>query len=64
MRVNMVQSLIKKLDSIESLLVIINGKIDNFLGFEEISGKEKEELEKLRKKINSGEYSSFNDVFM
>jgi len=39
-----------KLDHIEGMLKELNSKIDNFLGFEEITDEEKEEFRKLREK--------------
>jgi hypothetical protein len=36
--------LMEKLDHIEGILKELNSKIDNFLGFEEITDEEKEEF--------------------
>ena len=55
--------LMKKIEHIEELLMALNGKIDNFLGFEDMSEEEKDEVEKIRKEIRAGEYHSFDDVF-
>ena len=44
----MSEVLIEKIDRIEALLLELSAKIDNFLGFEEIT--EKKEVEKLKEK--------------
>jgi hypothetical protein len=41
----------------------INAKIDNFLGFEELSEEEKKDIIKLRGEVSRGEYVSYKDVF-
>ena len=46
----MSEVLIEKIDRIEALLLELSAKIDNFLGFEEITEEEKEEVEKLKEK--------------
>jgi hypothetical protein len=53
----------QKLERIEQLLVDIDMKIDNFLGFEELTGKELKELRETRKAMKRGEYATFEDVF-
>ena len=55
--------LMKKIDHIEELLMALNVKIDNFLGFEDMSEEEKEEVEQIRKEIQAGEFYTFDDVF-
>jgi len=59
----MSEVLIEKIDRIEALLLELNAKIDNFLGFEEITEEEKEEVEKLKEEIEKGEYLSIDQVF-
>ncbi len=59
----MTQALMKKISHIENLLLEINAKIDNFLGFEDISEKEKLEIKTLRSQIVSDGELSFDDVF-
>jgi len=44
----MPEALIEKIEHIEALLLELSAKIDNFLGFEEIT--EKKEVEKLKEK--------------
>jgi hypothetical protein len=53
----------QKLEHIEQLLVDIDMKIDNFLGFEELTGKELKELRETREAMKRGEYATFEDVF-
>jgi len=59
----MSQALMEKMESIEALLLEVNAKIDNFLGFEELDTLENKEVEELRKEVQSGKYSSFDEVF-
>ena len=59
----MAQVLIEKINHIETLLMEINAKIDNFLGFEELDKEEKKEIKALRKEIDSEGYVSFENVF-
>ena len=58
-----VETLEKKLERIERLLVEINSKIDNFMGYEYLSKKEREELRKMREEIRKGEFIKFEDLF-
>ena len=58
-----VETLEKKLERIERLLVEINSKIDNFMGYEYLSKKEREELSKMREEIRKGEFIKFEDLF-
>ena len=59
----MSEVLIEKIDRIEALLLELSAKIDNFLGFEEITEEEKEEVGKLKEEIKKGEYLSIDQVF-
>ena len=59
----MSESLMEKIDRIESLLQKLNAKIDNFLGFEELNKDKQEEVEALRREIEAGEYLHFDEVF-
>ena len=56
----MSEVLIEKIDHIEALLLELSAKIDNFLGFEEIT--EKEKVEKLKEEIKGGEYLSILEI--
>ncbi len=55
--------LLEKINHIEKILMEINTKIDNFLGFEELGEGEKKEIAKIRKEIKKGDYVRFEDVF-
>ncbi|ATZ60657.1 MAG: hypothetical protein BME93_00420 [Methanosarcinales archaeon Met12] len=59
----MTEAMMEKIDHIEKLLMEINAKIDNFLGFEELSEEELEEIERLREEVKSGEYVRFEEMF-
>jgi len=59
----MSDELLEKITHIEKMLIEIGAKIDNFLGFEELSEEEKEEVKKLREEVNKGEYVSYKEVF-
>ena len=59
----MSQELLEKISHIEMLLLEINSKIGNFLGFEELSEEGRKEIELPEKEVESGEYLTFDDVF-
>ncbi|MCC7573795.1 MAG: hypothetical protein KO464_10545 [Candidatus Methanofastidiosum sp.] len=59
----MTDILMERLDHIEEMLKEINSKIDNFLGFEEITDDEKEEFKKLREEIKNGQYEIYENTF-
>ncbi len=59
----MSEVLIEKMNHIEQLLLSINAKIDNFMGFEELSVEEREEVETIRGEMREGKSMSFEDVF-
>ena len=46
---------VKRLERIERLLIELNSKIDNFLGYEDLSAEEHEELRKMREEVKKGE---------
>ena len=46
----------EKMEHIEKLLLQLNAKIDNFLGYEDLTFDEKEDLKKIRREVKSGEY--------
>jgi len=45
------------------MLMEINMKINNFLGFEELTEKEKKEVLKIRREIQKGDFVKFKEVF-
>ncbi len=57
------RTILKKLDSIESLLILLNNKIDNFLGLEIISDEEKKEIAAIRAEVEAGYFDTFESVF-
>ena len=59
----MTDALLEKMNDIEQLLLEINAKIDNFLGFEELTLEEQEEIIQLRGTVKKGEFVTFNGVF-
>jgi len=59
----MPQILMEKIDHIENLLMEINSKIDNFLGFEELDEDELKELKELQKEVEAQDVVSFDEVF-
>ena len=46
----------EKMEHIEKLLLQLNAKIDNFLGYEDLTPREQEELKKIRHEVRSGDY--------
>jgi len=52
----MPDAMMEKMEHIEKLLLQLNAKIDNFLGYEDLSSDEQEELKRIRHEIKSGEY--------
>jgi len=59
----MSQELLEKMNRIEMLLRGIHSKIDNFLGFEDLSDEERKEMDLIEKEVESGEYFTFDEVF-
>jgi len=56
-------TLMKKIENIEVLLLNMNSKLDNFLGFENMDEKERKELKALKKEVEEGNIVTFKDVF-
>ena len=59
----MADTLLEKMNKIEQLLLEINAKIDNFLGFEDLTEEELEEIAQVREDIKKSEGVSFHEVF-
>ena len=55
--------ILKKINEIECLLFEINSKLDNFLGFEELTAVEEQEIKKLRKEVKDGQFISYDEIF-
>jgi len=47
--------ILEHLQRIEKMLEILNAKIDNFLGFEELSEEELKELDEIEAEMEKGE---------
>ena len=59
----MSDTLVEKIDHLERLIVELNTKIDNFLGYEDLSDKEKKEIEEIRREIKRGDYIMLDELF-
>jgi len=59
----MSDEILKKLNSIEMLLIQLNDKIDNFLEFKELTESEKTELNAIKQEIKEGKVVPFDEVF-
>jgi len=62
MSVAIEKEIIIHLMKIEDQITRLNSKIENFLGFEDISLKEIEELDKIEKDMDMGNKIPLNDV--
>ncbi len=56
----MSESVAVRLSHLEAQMGELNAKVDNFLGFEELSEDEKREVEEIRAEMAAGEYVSFS----
>jgi len=59
----MAELAMQKLEHIEQLLIGIDTKIDNFLGFEELKESEIKEIREIRNEMQKGDYATFDEVF-
>jgi len=62
MNVNVNKDILMHLMNIEDQLAKLNLKIDNFLGFDELSVKELIELDEIEKDMEKGNKISLNDM--
>jgi hypothetical protein len=60
---HMSDSLTEKIDRIEALLLEVNSKISNFLGFEELDEAEQAEVKALRKSVETEGHVGYKQVF-
>lgn len=51
------------IDDVMKELKAMNNKLDNFLGFENISEEEKIEILKVKKEMTEGKFHSYDEVF-
>lgn len=56
------QAILDRMSKIEQLLEEMNKKIDNFLGFEDLSEEELLEIRKLRKEMEKGDFVALEDL--
>jgi hypothetical protein len=61
--IDMTDILLKKINNIEKMIIELNMKIDNFLGYEELTEEERKEIEEIRREIKRGDYVKFDEVF-
>lgn len=54
---------VERLERIERLLIQLNAKIDNFLGYESLGEEEREELRRMREEVKRGEFVRFEELF-
>lgn len=59
----MTDVLMEKMNTIEQLLLQLNAKIDNFLGYEILSEEEQKEHDQVREEIKSGESVPMDQAF-
>ncbi|HEY6585792.1 MAG TPA: hypothetical protein VIY97_01360 [Candidatus Methanoperedens sp.] len=62
MNVNVNKDILSHLMNIEDQLAKLNSKIDNFLGFGEISADEFKELDNIEDNMDKGNKISLNDI--
>lgn len=62
MNVNVNKDILAHLMNIEDQLSKLNLKIDNFLGFDELSVKELTELDEIEEDMQKGKKISLNDI--
>ncbi|MFZ3166996.1 MAG: hypothetical protein WA130_05230 [Candidatus Methanoperedens sp.] len=62
MNVNVNKDILAHLVNIEDQLAKLNLKIDNFLGFDDLSAKELKELNVIEEAMEKGKKISLNDI--
>ena len=62
MNMNLNKDILTHLMNIEDQLAKLNLKIDNFLGFDELSIEELKELDRIEENMNQGKKISLNDI--
>ena len=62
MNVNVNKDILVHLVNIEDQLAKLNSKIDNFLGFDDLSAKELKELDVIEEDMEKGKKISLNDI--
>ena len=54
---------IERLERIEKLLIALNSKVDNFLGYESLTKREREEIRQMREEVRRGDFVKFEELF-
>ncbi len=63
MEMGEIELLERRISNVERLLEEINAKIENFMGYEELSEEEEKEVEKILNEIKEGKYVRFEELF-
>ncbi|KXB00932.1 hypothetical protein AKJ43_03855 [candidate division MSBL1 archaeon SCGC-AAA261D19] len=58
----MTDAVLDKINNIEKILLEINSKLDNYMGMEELSREEWEEVEEIREQIKKGDYTVSDNI--
>jgi len=59
----MSDTLLEKINNIERMIIELSTKIDNFMGYEDLTDNERKEIHKIREEIKRGEYVEFSELF-
>ena len=63
MEMGEIEILERRISNVERLLEEINAKIENFMGYEELSKEEEKEVEEILNEIKEGKYVRFEELF-
>ncbi len=58
-----IEILERRISNVEHLLEEINAKIENFMGYEELTDDEEREVEEILNEIKEGKYKRFEELF-
>ncbi len=58
-----IEILERRITNVEHLLEEINAKIENFMGYEELTDEEEREVEEILNEIKKGKYTRFEELF-
>ncbi|MFT4283146.1 MAG: hypothetical protein ACMXX6_01845 [Candidatus Woesearchaeota archaeon] len=59
----MTSTINNRLENIENFLQRIENKLDNFLGMEQLSSKDRKELDEIKKEMDEGKVFTYEEVF-
>ena len=54
---------IERLERIEKLLITPNSKMDNFLGYEGLTKRERKEFRQMREEVRKSDFVKFEELF-